>query len=68
MIESGKEVTVYISNHSGLMKGIVEKFDNLGINLRQNKKYVFIPHTSIIFIEWREKNPQKKLDKWIETK
>lgn len=68
MIESGKEVTVYISNHSGSMKGIVEEFDSFGIRLRQNKKYVFIPNSSIIFIEWREKNPQKKLDKWINIK
>ena len=68
MIESGKEVTVYITNHSGSMKGIVEKFDDFGIKLRQNKKYVFIPNSSIIFIEWREKNPQKKLDKWINIK
>ena len=68
MIESGKEVTVYISSHSGMMKGIVEKFDNLGINLRQNKKHIFIPHTSIIFVEWREKNPQKKLDEWVDVK
>jgi len=68
MIESGKEVTVYITNHSGSMKGIVEKFDDFGIKLRQNKKYVFIPNSSIIFIEWREKNPQKKLDKWIDIK
>jgi len=68
MIESGTEVTVYITNHSGSMKGIVEKFDDFGIKLRQNKKYVFIPNSSIIFIEWREKNPQKKLDKWINIK
>lgn len=68
MIESGKEVTVHVSNHYGLMKGIVEKFDDFGIKIRQNKKHVFIPNSSIIFIEWREKNSQKKLDKWINVK
>jgi len=68
MIESGKEVTVYISSHSGSMKGIVEKFDSFGIKLRQNKKHIFIPNSSIIFIEWREKIQQKKLDEWVDVK
>lgn len=68
MIESGKEVTVYISSHSGPMKGIVEKFDNFGINLIQNKKHIFIPNSSIIFIEWREKIQQQKLDEWVDVK
>jgi len=68
MIENGKEVVVYVSSHSGSMKGIVEKFDDLGIKLHQNKKHIFIPNSSIIFIEWREKIQQKKLDEWVDVK
>lgn len=63
-INRGQEVTIYVNHYAGTIRGTVDDFDDSGIKVLMNKKHIFVPNSSIIYIEWREKTVQKKVDEW----
>ena len=68
MIRKGIDATLYVNHHAGTIRGTVEDFDSSGIQVLWNKKHIFVPNSSIIYIEWREKIVQKKVDEWTDKK
>lgn len=60
----GKEALIIMKSCHGETKGIIEKIDEKGVTIIQNKKHIFIPIHNISYIEWKEKK-QQKLDNWI---